>query len=150
DIKSKYTYTPNPEELSILDWQDEFYRNAAIQDYNVNVAGGSENTRYVFSGGYMNQEGMAVGTSYDRFSFRTNVESKINDYLSAGLSLAPTYIRRDGAGRANGQDSRSHHVPSFTPASGPGVCYLTHTKTNLRYGWSGSTPSPNYCMKTDI
>jgi len=150
DIKSNYTYTPNPEELSILDWQEEFYRNAAIQDYNVNVAGGSDNTRYVISGGYMNQEGMAVGTSYDRFSFRANVESKINDYLSAGLSLAPTYIRRDGAGRANGKDSRSHHVLSSTPVSGPGVGYLTNVKPNVRYDWAGSTSSPSYFMKTNI
>ena len=40
----------------------------------------------------MNQEGLATGTGYKRFSFRANVESKINKYLSIGMNLAPTYI----------------------------------------------------------
>lgn len=150
DIRAAHTYTAKSEEVSLLDWQDEFYRKASIQDYNVNVAGGSENTKYMFSGGYMKQEGLATGTNYDRFSFRTNVESKINKYLSAGLQLAPTYIRRDGSGRANGKDAQSHQVLSSTPVSEPGVGYMTNVQPNVRYDWAGSASSPVYVMNTNI
>lgn len=150
EIRSTHTYTPNPEELSLLDWQDEFYRDAAVQDYSLNVSGGTENTKYLFSGGYLNQEGIATGSSYERIAFRTNLESKINNYLSAGLSLAPTYIRRDGSGRANGKDSRSHHVLSSTPVSEPGVGYMTNVEPNTRYDWAGSASSPIYFMDKNI
>lgn len=150
DIKSKYTYTPNPEELSLLDWQDEFYRNAAIQDYNVSVSGGTENTKYLFSGGYLNQQGIATGTSFERFSFRSNLESKINNYITAGLSIAPTYVRQHGGGRANGKDSQSHQVLSSNPVSGPGVGYMTNVQPNVRYDWAGSASSPVYVMNTNI
>ncbi|HTN39010.1 MAG TPA: SusC/RagA family TonB-linked outer membrane protein, partial [Arachidicoccus sp.] len=148
--KSAHTYTANSESLSLLDWQDEFYRNAPIQDYNVSVVGGSENTKYMFSGGYMKQDGIATGTNYDRFTFRMNVESKINKILTAGMTLAPTYIRRDGSGRANGKDAQGHQVLSSTPVSEPGVGYMTNVEPNVKYNWAGSASSPVYIMNTNI
>lgn len=150
DMKSTHTYTATDEGLSLLDWQDRFYNDAAVQEYNVNVAGGTDNTSYLFSGGYMSQDGLATGTSYERISFRTNIESKINKYLSAGLSLAPTYILRNGAGLANGKDSRSHQVLSSAPVSEPGVGYMTNVEPNNRYNWAGSTSSPVYYMEKNI
>ncbi len=150
NMKSTHTYTPNSEALSLLDWQDNFYRSAAIQDYSVNVSGGTENTSYLFSGGYLNQEGLATGTDYERFSFRTNVESKINNYLAAGILLAPTYIKRNGSGLANGKDSRSHGVLSSTPVSEPEVGYMTNVEPNDRYFWAGSTSSPTFYMQKNV
>ena len=66
------------ESLALLDWQDEFYQPAAISEINLNVSGGSENTSYMFSGGVFNQEGLAHGTKYRRYSLRANIDSKIN------------------------------------------------------------------------
>ena len=39
DMRNAHTYTPNPEQLSLLDWQDEFFRNSIVQDYSLNVSG---------------------------------------------------------------------------------------------------------------
>ena len=110
DMRKAHTYTPNPEQLSLLDWQDEFFRNSIVQDYSLNVSGGTENTSYLFSGGYMNQAGIVTGTGYERFSFRANIESKINKYLTIGMNMAPTYIVQDGSGQANGKDSQVHQA----------------------------------------
>jgi len=148
--KSAHTYTPNSEELSLLDWQDKFYRTAAVQDYGLTVSGANEHTSYMFSGGYLNQEGIATGSAYERFAFRTNVESKINKYFTAGISLAPTYIRRNGSGLANGKDSRSHTVLSSSPVSGPGTGYMTNVEPNEKYFWAGSASSPWYYMDKNI
>jgi TonB-linked SusC/RagA family outer membrane protein len=150
EMKSTHTYTPNSQGLSLLDWQDEFYKDAAIQEYNLSVSGGSENTKYLFSGGYLNQEGLATGTSYERAAFRANIESKINKYVSAGLSIAPTYTKSEGVGRANGKDSRSHLVLVSLPVSEPGVGYMTNVEPNDRYLWAGSAASPTYFMKKNI
>ena len=149
DIQGSHTYTNNPEELCLLDWQDEFFRNAIVQDYSLSVSGGTENTSYLFSGGYMDQEGIATGTNYERYSFRTNLESKINKYVTVGMNLAPTYIVQQGSGLANGKDSQVHQVLTSTPVSEPGVGYTTNANGNLRYNWAGSASSPIYYMENN-
>lgn len=145
-----HTYTANSEQLSLLDWQDEFYRNAAVQDYSINVSGGTDNTSYMFSVGYMNQEGVATGTDYERFAFRTNIESKINKYITAGISLSPTYIKQNGGGLVNGKDSRAHQILAAAPVSEPGVGYMVNVEPNGRYLWAGSMSSPIYYMNKNI
>ena len=68
----------------------------------------------------MNQAGIVTGTGYERFSFRANIESKINKYLTIGMNMAPTYIVQDGSGQANGKDSQVHQALYATPVSEPG------------------------------
>lgn len=150
EMRDSHTYTPTTEGLSLLDWQDEVYRTAIVQDYSLSVSGATENINYLFSGGYLNQEGLATGTGYERFSFRTNVESKINKYLAIGINLAPTYIVTNMSGRANGKDSQAHKALASTPVSEPGVGYMTLVQPNERYGWADSNSSPSYILNTNI
>lgn len=150
DMRDSHTYASTTEGLSLLDWQDEVYRTAMVQDYSLNVSGATDNVNYLFSGGYLNQEGLATGTGYERFSFRANVESKINKYVAIGLNLAPTYIVTNGSGRANGKDSQAHKTLSSAPVSEPGVGYMTYVQPNDRYGWADTTSSPSFILNTDI
>lgn len=150
EMKTTHNYAETSEKLSLLDWQDEFFRNASVQDYNLSVTGGSENTSYLFSGGYLSQEGLVTGTSYERFAFRTNIESKINKYISAGISLAPTYIRSDGSGFANGKDSSTMLAVLSAPVSEPGVGYMTNVDPNPKYNWASGNSSPIYYMEKNI
>lgn len=68
-------------------WQDLLFRNAPMQQYEVSVMGGSERTKYAFSGSYLNQDGISRGTDYQRFNFRNNIESQVNKRLKVGLNL---------------------------------------------------------------
>lgn len=61
------------------DWLDEFFKSGSVQDYNVTVSGGNENAVYSFSGGYLNQDGTAVGSGFSRGSFRINSEFYIGE-----------------------------------------------------------------------
>ncbi|MDR1342774.1 MAG: TonB-dependent receptor [Prevotellaceae bacterium] len=58
------------------DWQDAVLNAALVQDYNVSLSGGGDVGSYLVSGGYYNNEGMAYGNSFDRYSFRVNTEGK--------------------------------------------------------------------------
>ncbi|RIH62924.1 SusC/RagA family TonB-linked outer membrane protein [Mariniphaga sediminis] len=73
------------------DWQDEIFRSAPIQNYQLNVSGGSESTNYFFSAGYFNQEGIIINSNFERFSLRAKIDTKITDRLTAGINLAPNY-----------------------------------------------------------
>lgn len=95
------------------DWQDLLYRNALTQQYELSVNGGSENTRYTFSGSYTNQDGIVRNTDYERYNFRTNVSSKIVDRLNVGMSLMAYYA--NGTEQANGKDSPVMYALNLPP-----------------------------------
>lgn len=95
------------------DWQDLLYCNALTQQYELSVNGGSENTRYTFSGSYTNQDGIVRNTDYERYNFRTNVSSKIADRLNVGMSLMAYYA--NGTEQANGKDSPVMYALNLPP-----------------------------------
>lgn len=150
EIQAAHTYNANAGTLDLLDWQDHTFQNGLIQNYDVSVAGGTDNLSYMISGGFMKQDGLVVGTDYQRVNLRANVESKINKYITVGLNMAPTYIVTNGAGTANGKDSYLHHILSSVPVSDAGVGYMTNVQPNQRYNWAGSAASPSYRSETNI
>lgn len=75
------------------DWQDELFRAATGQEYQLDYSGGNENVKYFISGNYLDQEGILINSSFKRYSLRTNVSSKLTDKLDARLKL--NFIRRE-------------------------------------------------------
>ncbi len=150
DIQDAHTYDANAGELDLLDWQDYAFRAGLVQNYDVNVSGGTDNLSYMISGGYMKQEGLVKGTDYQRVNLRANVESKINRYITVGLNLAPTYIVANGSGSANGKDSRIHHIVTAIPVSEAGVGYQINAQPNTRYPWANTVSAPVYALETNI
>lgn len=94
-------------------WQDLLFRTAMMQQYEVSVSGGAENTRYTFSGSYTNQEGIVINTDYERFNFRTNVSSKISNSINVGMTLMA--YSADGSEQANGKDSPVLYALNLPP-----------------------------------
>ncbi|MCD8101660.1 MAG: TonB-dependent receptor [Alistipes sp.] len=147
DVRNAHTWAQTDEKLNMLDWQKEFFRIAPVHDYNVTVAGGTDDVRYLFSVGYFDQKGIATGTSYRRISARANIDANITRWMTVGVKLAPTYSVSDGAGRANGKDSQMHQVIASSPVSEEGVGYRTASDGNERYPWAGSAASPIVMME---
>jgi TonB-linked SusC/RagA family outer membrane protein len=84
-------YLDGVQGLTDTDWQDELFRSAVIQNYQLSVNGGSEKSSYYISGDYFNQEGVVHGTDFERFSFRANFESQLSDKLKFGINFAPSF-----------------------------------------------------------
>ncbi|MEM9260561.1 MAG: SusC/RagA family TonB-linked outer membrane protein, partial [Bacteroidota bacterium] len=59
------------------DWQDLSLSNGAIQDYGLSVSGGSENSSYFISGNFFDQDGILVGSDFNRVNLRANSEFKL-------------------------------------------------------------------------
>ena len=83
------------------DWYDEILQAAPIQEYNLSVSGGAERGAYAFSGGYIKQEGIVMHTGFERFSLRSNADTKITDWLEIGESLGVSYTDLNGQGTNN-------------------------------------------------
>ncbi|WBX71893.1 SusC/RagA family TonB-linked outer membrane protein [Tenacibaculum retecalamus] len=70
-------------------WIDHLENDAAVRkEHNLSVSGGSENTTYIFSANYLNQEGSIKTSNFERVATRINIDSKINDWLNTGLNLS--------------------------------------------------------------
>jgi TonB-linked SusC/RagA family outer membrane protein len=69
-------------------WADAVSRAGIREQYDLSVSGGSSNTKYFFSGGYLNEQGWIVESDYERYHIRTNVSSKVNNWFEAGASIS--------------------------------------------------------------
>ena len=78
--------------LGTTDWQDEIYRVAKKQNYNLSVSGGNENSNYYISGNYASEEGLLVNTALDRLTLRANSNFNISDRIKISESISLTHI----------------------------------------------------------
>lgn len=87
------------------DWLDEVFRTGMSQEYDISVNGGNEKSKYFISMGYMNQEGIVIGSDFERYSGRTNVSTEIKPWFSMGInstfSLAKQNTPVGGGGGAS-------------------------------------------------
>ena len=67
-------------------WQDAIFRTALQHQHQLSVSGGTEKIQYYVSGSYMNQEGTIIGSKFDRFSVRTNLDAQLKSWIKLGLS----------------------------------------------------------------
>jgi len=70
------------------DWQNELFSKALMQSHNLSVSGGNEKTTFSMGTGYLNQEGIAVGSGFDRFNLYGKVDTKATDFLKFGINFA--------------------------------------------------------------
>ena len=75
-------------------WQDEVFKTALVQDYNVSLSGGGESGNYYVSAGYYNHDGVSYGNSFNRYSFRVNTIGK-RGWFSFGENLAYSLTNKD-------------------------------------------------------
>lgn len=94
------------------DWQDVLFRTAFTHNAQVSASGGSEKTQFMFSAGYLTQEGVVDQNNYDRLSIRSNINHKFNDRLSAGLKIGLTRTNDSSYGTAGKSDAVSLAVQS--------------------------------------
>ena len=73
-------------------WLDEVYNSAAmLQNYELSVSGANEKTNYFVSGGYYSQDGVALGSNFDRYSLRANIEQRAAKWLKIGTNTMLNY-----------------------------------------------------------
>lgn len=69
-------------------WQNELFRKALMHNHSLSVTGGNGKTTYAFSGGYLDQEGIALGSEFDRLSLRSNIDTQIKEWLRGGVNFS--------------------------------------------------------------
>lgn len=97
------------------DWlYNQIIQNGLQQNYNVNISGGSENTTYMVSAGYFNQESNFVGSfGVERYNFRTNLTTEYGRFKLTSLMAYNRRKDRTIAGGTGNAIINSSRVPSY-------------------------------------
>lgn len=78
------------------DWQDAVLRTATRQTHELSINGGGQKNRYAFSANYTNQDGIVIGSGFQRYNFHVNAEWELRTDLHFGVNA--TYGRSKQSG----------------------------------------------------
>jgi len=67
-------------------WQDEIFRTAYQQQHQLSAQGGTDKVQYYISGSWMDQQGTIIGSNFDRFSVRTNLDAQLKEWMKIGVN----------------------------------------------------------------
>lgn len=84
-----------------FNWQEEILRTALTQSHNFSLSGGTKNTRYSGSIGYLDQGGIIKGNEYQRYGARIRINHSENK-IRTGFNLNSSYSVQSGASSASG------------------------------------------------
>ena len=77
------------------DWQNELYQKALMTSHNLSISGGNEKTTYAMSAGFLDQEGIALGSGFRRLSLRGSMDNQVKSWLKAGINFSLSDSRQE-------------------------------------------------------
>lgn len=87
DIYETNPYYATPSLLGKgTNWQEEIFRTAWQHQHQLSAQGGSDKVQYYVSGSYMDQQGTIIGSNFNRFSVRTNLDAQLKKWLKLGVN----------------------------------------------------------------
>lgn len=90
------------------DWMKEITDNKALrQEYGISVSGGRKGTQYMFSLGYLNEDGVLKTTNFERYTGRLNVETHAKPWFAAGLGAN---FSKTGSNSLGAKDATASNV----------------------------------------
>ena len=121
-FKSIWNYGADGQPTGVIDtdWIDTMFKdNATTQSYNLGVTGGSANSTYALSLGYIDQEGIVGGkdvSNYSRYNFRINSDHKLFDgIVTVGEQASFSYTKSVGIGVGNQYNNSLRGAFDMTP-----------------------------------
>jgi TonB-linked SusC/RagA family outer membrane protein len=100
------------------DYLDALFRTATTQQYDLSVSGGTDKSKYFISLGYLDQEGIGVGSDMTRYSARINLDTKIKPWADFGITSnlsANTQNTPPGGGGGASPLTNAFYIPSAVP-----------------------------------
>ncbi|NND05293.1 MAG: TonB-dependent receptor [Saprospiraceae bacterium] len=76
-------------------WQDEIFRRANLSNYELSFKGGTDVFQYAVSGGYYLQDGAIIGSNFERYNFRANLDAQVTPKLKISNSLMFSFSASD-------------------------------------------------------
>ena len=133
-----------------VNWLDEvFNKFAPTQSYELSVNGATDKTNYFVSGGFFDQDGITIGSTFKRYNMRANVENRAKDWLKLGTNTLLAYEEieqaEDGEYALYAPISASHFMlPYWSPYNSDGSLASSNDGT-----WTGTGQNPIEWMENN-
>ena len=99
------------------DWQDVIFRNALVTDHNIRLSGGGENTNYMFSAGYINQQSTIIARTFQRATIGIKLDQSL---FNKKIRLAENlHIKNDVEKGALASTNDALLMPPYIPVLDP-------------------------------
>ncbi|MDA9887474.1 SusC/RagA family TonB-linked outer membrane protein, partial [Flavobacteriaceae bacterium] len=76
------------------DWQDIIFDGGVIRSYSFAARGGSKRTKFSTALNFVHDEGVLLTDDYKKYNAKIKVDTKVNDQISVGFNLSPSYSNR--------------------------------------------------------
>ncbi|GAB1464428.1 SusC/RagA family TonB-linked outer membrane protein [Pedobacter sp.] len=73
--------------LEGYDWQDMLFQKAGMNTHNVAISGGTNQTKYNFSGSTFKQDGVIMNSGFNRYQFRGAIDQAVGKNVRVGVKL---------------------------------------------------------------
>ncbi|AOM76504.1 SusC/RagA family TonB-linked outer membrane protein [Pedobacter steynii] len=114
-------------------WRDLAFRQAYTNNHAISISGGNERTRFYIGSNYYDEQGTLINTDYKSFSFRVNLEHKINERfkVTARINTGFTKTNNDPSGALY---QAYTNMPWDNPYNADGTPRYVDDKTDAWYG----------------
>jgi TonB-dependent starch-binding outer membrane protein SusC len=118
-------------------WQNTLFQNVWLQKHSIGISGGNDKTLFYLSGDYLNQNGIAVGSGFQRGSIRLNLSNQANKWLKVSTTLSG-FGTKENVNVFQGQLvnlalGQNPTIPAYNPDGsfgGPDAAQVQYSNTN--------------------
>jgi TonB-linked SusC/RagA family outer membrane protein len=82
-------------------WQDALFRQTLLQKHSLAISGGTDKSTFYFSGDYLSQDGVALGSGFNRGSVRLNLDNQASKWMKFGVNLS-AFTTKEKVNTTNG------------------------------------------------
>ena len=100
------------------DWMQEVTRIGLVQEHNLSVAAGTDDTKVLFSTSYYDHQGIAKNNDMNRITGRLNVDQQFGKHVKAGVNTMFTQIKYNDVPVGDARQDNSallYSAMTFTP-----------------------------------
>lgn len=138
----------NPFFNNSTDWWRYLYRTANVVNANVQASGGSDNIQYMVGAGYYKEEGIVVGTDFQRFNLTANLSANPTQQLRMDFRTSFTYSDRSRGDKSGNKIEQVGANPMDDASLYPGNGYI---KEHMMEELSGIIEKNNsYSFRTNL
>ncbi len=94
-------------------WMDHISRQGVVSKYSLQLSGGNEKNKYIFSSVYSNEKGIIKKSDQTKASFRAGIETKLTDRITFNVNTIYTNSKRNKV--TEGEDNIFQYALSAEP-----------------------------------
>lgn len=92
-------------------WADVLQRTGHRTQADLNFSGGGDHHNFFISGGYLNDQGIAIESGFKRYNLRANLDAQARSWLNVGLNIAGSSTSQK---YPQSEDSNTANIINFT------------------------------------